>query len=122
MPFIDAPELAGVLGEAPATEHRALTGLLADRIVGRVSHGTASTVEQRYYPTASGIGEVAGFLSFATPSDFVRAGKRPVAARSQNGSVGKALLRSSDYTGGPVGVFGVLYPVGPQPLPIACRS
>ena len=50
MPFIDAPELAGVLGEAPATEHRALTGLLADRIVGRVSHGTASTVEPEILP------------------------------------------------------------------------
>ena len=35
-------ELAGVLGEAPATVHRALTGMLADGIVGRVSHGTAS--------------------------------------------------------------------------------
>ena len=41
MPFIDSAELAGILGEPHATVHRALTGLLADGIVGRVSHGTA---------------------------------------------------------------------------------
>ena len=41
MPFADSAELAGVLGEAHATVHRALIGLLADGIVGRVSHGTA---------------------------------------------------------------------------------
>ena len=36
MPFIDAAELAGVLGEAHATVHRALTGLLADGSVSRM--------------------------------------------------------------------------------------
>ena len=41
MPFIDSAELAGILGEAHATVHRALTDLLADGIGGRVSHGTA---------------------------------------------------------------------------------
>ena len=74
MPFIDTAELAGVLGEAHATVHRALTGLLADGIVGRVSHGTAHLPSsQRYYLTANGIGEAAGILGFDTPSDFVRA-------------------------------------------------
>ena len=74
MPFVDSAELTGILGEAHATVHRALTGLLADRIVGRVSHGAAHLPSsQRYYLTAKGIGEAAGFLGFATPSDFVRA-------------------------------------------------
>ena len=73
-PFVDSAELAGVLGEPHATVHRALTGLLADGIVGRVSHGTAHLPSsQRYYLTANGIREVAGSLGFATPSDFVRA-------------------------------------------------
>ena len=40
-PFVDSAELARVLGEPHASIHRALTGLLADGIVGRVSHGTA---------------------------------------------------------------------------------
>ena len=74
MPFIDTAELAGVLGEAHATVHRALTGLLADGIVGRANHGTAQLPSsQRYHLTAQGIREAAGILGFATPSDFVRA-------------------------------------------------
>ena len=74
MSFIDTAELAGVLGEAHATVHRTLTRLLADGIVGRVSHGTAQLPSsQRYYLTANGIRETAGLLGFATPSDFVRA-------------------------------------------------
>ena len=74
MPFVDSAELAGVLGEPHATVHRALTGLLADGIVGRVSHGTAHLPSsQRYYLTAKGVGEAAGILGFDTPSDFVRA-------------------------------------------------
>ena len=74
IPFIDSTELAGILSEAHATVHRALTGLLADGIVGRVCHGTAHLPSsQRYYLTAKGIGEAAGFLGFDTPSDFVRA-------------------------------------------------
>ena len=74
MPFIDAAELAGILGEAHATVHRALTGLLAHGIVGRVSYGTAHLPSsQRYYLTANGIRETAGILGFETPSDFVRA-------------------------------------------------
>ena len=73
-PFIDSAELAGILGEPHATVHRLLTGLLADGIVGRVSHGTAHLPSsQRYHLTAKGIGEVARFLGFETPSDFVRA-------------------------------------------------
>ena len=73
-PFVDSAELAGILGEPHATVHRALTGLLADGIVGRVNHGTAHLPSgQRYYMTAHGIGEAAGVLGFATPSDFVRA-------------------------------------------------
>ena len=74
MPFIDTAELASVLGEAHATVHRALTGLLADGIVGRVSHGTAHLPSsRRYYLTANGIREAAETLGFDTPSDFVRA-------------------------------------------------
>ena len=74
MPFIDTAELAGVLGEAHATIHRALTGLLGDGIVGRVSHGTAHLPSsQRYHLTDQGIKEAAGILGFETPSDFVRA-------------------------------------------------
>ena len=74
MPFVDSAELAGILGQPHATVHRALTGLLADGIVGRVSHGTAHLPSsRRFYLTAKGIDEAAGFLGFATPSDFVRA-------------------------------------------------
>ena len=74
MPFIDSAELAGVLGEPHATVHRALSDLLADGIARRVSHGTVHLPSsQRYYLTAQGIREVAGFLGFGTPSDFVRA-------------------------------------------------
>ena len=74
MPFIDSAELARTLGEAHATVHRALTGLLAEGIVGRVSHGTAHhPSSSRYFLTTQGIREAAGFLGFATPSDFVRA-------------------------------------------------
>ena len=40
-PFVDSVELALILGEPHATIHQSLTGLLADGIVGRVSHGTA---------------------------------------------------------------------------------
>ena len=73
-PFVDSTELAGILGEPHTTVHRALTGLLADGITGRVSHGTAHLASsQRYHLTANGIRETAGFLGFATPSDFVRA-------------------------------------------------
>ena len=74
MPFVDSAELARTLGEAHATVHRALTGLLAEGIVQRVSHGTAHLPSsQRYYLTANGIREAAQLLCFATPSDFVRA-------------------------------------------------
>ena len=73
-PFVDSTEMAGILGEPHATVHRALTNLLVDGIVGRVSHGTAHlSSSQRYHLTAHGIGEAAGILGFATPSDFVRA-------------------------------------------------
>ena len=60
MPLVDTRELAGVLGEAHATVHRALTGLLVDGIAGRVSHGTAQLPSsQRYYLMAKGIDEAA---------------------------------------------------------------
>ena len=73
-PFIDSAELARILGEPHATVHRALAGLLAEGITGRVSHGTAHLASsQRYHLTANGIRETAGFLGFDTPSDFVRA-------------------------------------------------
>ncbi len=74
MPFADSAELARILGEPHATVHRALADLLGDGIVGRVSHGTTHLPpSQRYHLMANGIREVAGFLGFATPSDFVRA-------------------------------------------------
>ena len=73
-PFVDSAELAPVLGEAHATVHRRLSELLADCIIGRVSHGTAHLPSShRYYLTVNGIRHAAGFLGFETPSDFVRA-------------------------------------------------
>ncbi len=74
MPFVDSAELALVLGEPHATVHRALTGLLADGIVGRVKHAAPHLPSsQRYFVTANDIRETAGLLGFDTPSDFVRA-------------------------------------------------
>ncbi len=73
-PFVDSTELALILGEPHATVHRVLAHLLAEGIVGRVSHGTVHLPSsQRYHLTANGIGEAAWVLGFATPSDFVRA-------------------------------------------------
>ena len=73
-PFVDSTGLALILGEPHPTVHCALTGLLTDGIAGRVSHGTVHLPSsQRYHLTASGIGEAAWTLGFATPSDFVRA-------------------------------------------------
>ena len=73
-PFVDSTELASILGEPHSTVHRALADLLADGIVGRVSHGTAQLPSsQRYHLTTQGIGEAAWLLGFATASDFVRA-------------------------------------------------
>ncbi len=74
MPFIDSTELALILGEPHATIHRGLINLLTNGMVGRISHGTAYLPSsQRYYLTASGIGEATSVLGFETPSDFVRA-------------------------------------------------
>ena len=73
-PFVDSTELALILGEPHATIHRALADLLADGIVGRVSHGTAHLASsQRYHLTARGVGETAEGLGFDTPSEYVRA-------------------------------------------------
>ena len=73
-PFVDSTELAGILGEPHATVHRTLGNLLAEGIVGRVSHGTAHLPSsQRYHLTTKGIGETAWVLGFDTPSDFVQA-------------------------------------------------
>ena len=66
--------LALILGEPHATVHRSLADLLAEGIVGRVSHGTAHLPSsQRYHLTAQGVGEAAWVLGFGTASDFVRA-------------------------------------------------
>ena len=74
MPFIESAELALILGEPHSTIHRVLTDLLAEGIVGRVSHGTAHLpLSQRYHLTAWGIRQAADSLGFDTPSDFVRA-------------------------------------------------
>ena len=74
MPFIDSAELAGIVGEPHATVHRWLSDLLADGIVGRVSHGTVHLPSsQRYFLSARGIRKTAQALDFDTPSGFVRA-------------------------------------------------
>ena len=74
MPFIESAELADILGEPHTTGHCTLASLLADRIVGRASYGTAHLPSsQRYHLTASCVREAADFLGFDTPSDFVRA-------------------------------------------------
>jgi len=73
LPFIDAGELALILGEPLATVHRSLTNLLADSLAGRVSHGTAQLPSShRYYLTRKGIAEAANVLGYDAPSDFVR--------------------------------------------------
>ena len=73
-PFIDSAELAGILGEPHTTVHRTLSNLLAEGIVGRVSHGTTHLPSsQRYHLTTQGIREAAEVLGFDTPSDYVRA-------------------------------------------------
>ena len=73
-PFADSTELALFLGGPHSTVHRILADLLADGVVGRVSHGTAHLPSsQRYHLTALGIREATGVLGFDTPSDFVRA-------------------------------------------------
>ena len=64
-PFVDSTELTLSLGEPHATVHRALTGLLAEGIIGKVSHGTAHLPSsQRYHLTAQGIREAAWVLGF----------------------------------------------------------
>ncbi|MYB50451.1 MAG: helix-turn-helix domain-containing protein [Dehalococcoidia bacterium] len=74
MPFVDSTELAHILGEPHATVHRVLAHLLAEGIVGRVSHGTAHLPSShRYHLTAQGVREAAEVLGFDTPSDYVRA-------------------------------------------------
>ncbi|MCY3939124.1 MAG: hypothetical protein OXG22_12305 [Chloroflexi bacterium] len=74
MSFVESTELALILGEPHATVHRALTGLLEDGIVGKVTHGTVHLPSSgRYCLTMRGIRESAGLLDFDTPSDFMRA-------------------------------------------------
>ncbi len=74
LPFVDAGELALLLGEPLATVHRALSGFLKDDLTQRVSHGTAHLPSShRYYLTKKGIAEAAAALGFDAPSDFVRA-------------------------------------------------
>ena len=73
-PFIDSTELAGILGEPHSTVHRALTGLLAEGVVGRVSHGTTHLPSsQRCFITANGLREATNVLDSDIPSDYVRA-------------------------------------------------
>ena len=74
LPFIDAGELALILGEPLATVHRALSALLQDGLAGRASHGTAHLPSShRYYLTRNGITEAADVLGYDAPSGFVRA-------------------------------------------------
>ena len=74
LPFIDAGELALVLGEPLATVHRALSALLQVGLVGRVSHGTSHLPSShRYYLTKQGISAASDALGFDAPSEFLRA-------------------------------------------------
>ena len=74
LPFIDAGELALVLGEPLATVHRALTALLKEGLAQRVSHGTSHLPSShRYHLTRKGISVASEALGYDTPSDFVRA-------------------------------------------------
>lgn len=49
LPFVDPTELASIMGEPHSTIHRALAGLLADGIAGRVSHGAVEAKLQGGY-------------------------------------------------------------------------
>ena len=63
LPFIDAGELALILGEPLATAHRALTALLKDGTASRISHGTVHLPSShRYYLTKKGIAQAADAL------------------------------------------------------------
>ncbi len=74
LPFIDAGELALILGEPTATVHRALTALLKNGAANRISHGTAHLPSShRYYLTGRGIAEAAAALGYDAPYEFVRA-------------------------------------------------
>ena len=74
LPFIDAGELALILGEPLATVHRALSDLLQDGLAQRISHGTAQLPSShRYHLTRKGIADAADALGYDAPSDFVRA-------------------------------------------------
>ena len=74
LPFIDAGEMALILGEPLATVHRALSALLKDGQAQRVSHGTAHLPSShRYHLTKKSIGEASDALGYDAPSDFVRA-------------------------------------------------
>ncbi len=59
-PFEDSTELVGVLGKPHATVHRTLASLLAEGIVGRVSHGTDHLPSShRCHLTGQDVGEAA---------------------------------------------------------------
>ena len=74
LPFIDAGELALILGEPLATVHRVLSALMTDGLAQRVSRGTAHLPSShRYHLTRQGIAEAANVLDFDAPSEFVRA-------------------------------------------------
>ena len=74
LPFVDAGELALILGEPTATVHRALTALLKSGAANRISHGAAHLPSShRYYLTGKGIAEAANALNYDLPSDLVRA-------------------------------------------------
>ena len=74
LPFVDAGELALILGEPLATGHRALTDQLKDGLAQRVNHGTACLPSRhRYCLTGQGVAAAADALGLDAPSDFVRA-------------------------------------------------
>ena len=56
-PFVDSTEIALILGEPPAPAHRVLTDLLAEGIVGRVSHGTAHLPSSQRYHLSNAPGD-----------------------------------------------------------------
>ena len=66
--FVDSAELALILGEPHLTVHRHLTGLMADGILGRASHGTVHLPSgRRYYLTTSGVRGASDFLGSEVP-------------------------------------------------------
>lgn len=88
MPFVESTELALILGRPHVTVHRHLTGLLAEDIVAKVSHGTVHlSSSQRCHLTTSGRQSYFGRYPHRKPNVSARLSQRsrfalPMAAAS----------------------------------------